>query len=395
MTGKMTLQTSAVHASNRMQSAGVVNSIEPSSAFRYLDEGPQPYPRYFNTPNQQIVIDQICRLENADKGLVFSSGMAAITTTLLGLLNPGDHIVLQEALYGGTHSFVLKEFAKHGIEYTLAPCNAKALIGAIQENTRVVYAESPANPLMKVIDLRRLADGIRSHPIVSVVDNTFASPVNQNPIELGMDVCIHSGTKYLSGHSDLSFGAVVGNDDSIAKIYEKAILLGGNLNPLSLYLIERSIKTLFVRVRQQNDNALRIAQALERHKLITSVNYPGLASHPDHDIAKTQMKGFGGMMSFELADCVKPKSFFQALNLISPAMSLGGVESTITIPAFTSHKPIPKEAREQAGISDQLVRFSVGIESSDDLLADLLQALDKVSGDNDTASCQTNRAEHA
>jgi len=394
MTGKMTIQTSAVHASNRMQSAGVVNSIEPSSAFRYLDEGPQPYPRYFNTPNQKIVIDQICKLENAEKGLVFSSGMAAITTTLLGLLNPGDHIVLQEALYGGTHSFVLKQFAKLGIEYTLAQCNAEALIDAIQENTRVVYAESPANPLMNVIDLKQLASGVQSKNIVSVVDNTFASPVNQNPINMGIDLCIHSGTKYLSGHSDLSFGAVVGSTASISKIYEQAILLGGNLNPFSLYLIERSIKTLFVRVRQQNENALRIAGGLESHELITKVNYPGLASHPEHDIAKTQMRGFGGMMSFELANCVRPKAFFEALNLITPAMSLGGIESTITIPAVTSHKPIPKEAREQAGISDQLVRLSVGIESAEELLADLEQALHIVSDGDHAAVCQTKRIEH-
>ena len=298
-----------------------------------------------------------------------------------------------EALYGGTHSFVLKEFAKRNIEYTLAPCNSTTLIDAIQNNTRVVYAESPANPLMKVIDLRRLADGLRSKNIVSVVDNTFASPVNQNPINFGIDLCIHSGTKYLSGHSDLSFGTVVGDDESIERIYQQAILLGGNLNPFSLYLIERSIKTLFLRVRQQNENALRIAKVLEAHDLITKVNYPGLESHPEHDIAKNQMAGFGGMMSFELKCGISPKSFFEALNLIAPAMSLGGVESTITIPAVTSHKPIPKEAREKAGITDQLVRLSVGIESTEDLLADLEQALRRVSPDA-APSYPTKRGEH-
>ena len=368
-------QTLTVHAGNQAGSAGIVNSIQPSSAFRYIDDGPQPYPRYFNTPNQQIVIDQICRLEGAETGLVFSSGMSAITTTFLGLLSPGDHVVLQKALYGGTHSFALNEFVKHGVEFTLVDCEAISLIDAVRKNTRIVYVETPANPLMEIVDLKTIASHLRDSNIITVADNTFASPINQNPIEMGIDVVIHSGTKYLGGHSDLSFGAVVGSSETIEQIYRKAILLGGNLNPLSLYLIERSIRTLFIRVQQQNANALKIAEELEEHELINRVHYPGLTSHPNHEIAIKQMAGFGGMLSFELDRSVHVRTFLKSLQLVAPAMSLGGIESTVTLPTATSHKPIPRPLREQAGIKDNLVRMSVGIEAAEDLVADLRQAL--------------------
>lgn len=369
-------ETKAVHSSNGSTRGGVVSAVEPSSAYRYIDEGAQPYPRYFNTPNQQIVIDHLCQLESAQSGLVFSSGMAAITTTLRALLNRGDHVVLQRALYGGTQSFVLKEFETLGIEYTIADSDAESLVAAIQPHTRVVYAETPANPLMEVIDLAELASNIATKPIVSIVDSTFASPVNQNPIELGIDMVIHSGTKYLGGHSDLSFGAVVGSTKHMAPIYEKAILYGGNLNPFSLYLIERSMKTLFVRVEKQNQNAMELAQFLEGHDLVDSVFYPGLASHPGHAIASQQMRGFGGMLSFRLATGIQGKDLLQNLSLITPAMSLGGVETTVTLPTYTSHKPVPKAEREAAGITEQLVRMSVGIESKDDLIADLEHAFE-------------------
>ena len=376
---KMTKETLAVHANHGSSSGGVVSAVEPSSSFRYLDEGPQPYPRYFNTPNQKIVVDQLCQLESAAAGLVFSSGMAAISTAFRGLLSKGDHVVLQKALYGGTQSFVLKEFDALGVEYSLADCEAAAMADAIKPNTRMVYAETPANPLMQVVDLRELATRTEPHSIVSVVDNTFASPVNQNPIELGIDVVIHSGTKYLGGHSDLSFGAVVGGNEHIEQVYEKAILYGGNLNPMSLYLIERSIKTLFVRVAKQNENAMEIARFLDGHLQIENVYYPGLENHPGHSIARKQMSGYGGMLSFRLKDEIDAKTFSQQLNLITPAMSLGGLDTTVTIPSFTSHKPVPKADREAAGINLQLVRLSAGVEASADLVADLSQAFKQLS----------------
>ncbi|MFK7735036.1 MAG: PLP-dependent aspartate aminotransferase family protein [Pirellulaceae bacterium] len=372
---QLSKETRAVHSSNGSPLGGVVSAVEPSSAFRYIDEGPQPYPRYFNTPNQEIVINQLCQLENAQSGLVFSSGMAAISTMLRGLLARGEHVVLQEALYGGTQAFVLKEFETLGIDYTLAKCDSASLAAAVQPNTRVVYTETPANPLMEIVDLVDLASRISDLPVISVVDNTFASPVNQNPIELGIDMVVHSGTKYLGGHNDLSFGAVLGSTKQLEKVYEKAILYGGNLNSFSLYLIERSMKTLFVRVEKQNQNAMEIANFLSNHEFVEAVFYPGLEGSPGHDIASAQMRGFGGMLAFRLAANLSGKDFLQKLKLITPAMSLGGVDTTVTMPTFTSHKAVPREVREAAGITEQLVRMSVGIESVCDLIADLEQAL--------------------
>ena len=316
--------------------------------------------------------------------------MAAISTTLMSLLSPGDHVVFQEAIYGGTQSLILKEFQRLGIDYSFVPCTAESLVDAVQANTRVVYAETPANPLMQIVDLQRLSDLLTSKDVITVVDNTFASPINQNPIELGIQMVLHSGTKYLGGHSDLTFGAVVGRSDLVDRVYEKAVLYGGNLNSLSIYLIQRSIKTLEVRVSRQNENALQLAEFLQRHALIEKVFYPGLASHPGHEIARSQMRGFGGMMSFELSHRVQPREFLEHLELIAPAVSLGGIESTATLPAYTSHKPVPKDVRERAGITDRMVRLSVGIESADDLVRDLDQALTMFAPCNSGAQLQTN-----
>ena len=260
--------------------------------------------------------------------------MAAISTTLMSLLSPGDHVVIQEAIYGGTQSLILKEFQRLGIEYSFVPCTAEALVDAVKSNTKVVYTETPANPLMQIVDLRRLSELLKSKEVITVVDNTFATPINQNPIELGIQLVLHSGTKYLGGHSDLTFGAVAGRSDLIDRVYQRAVLYGGNLNSLSIYLIQRSIKTLEVRVNRQNENALKLAEYLQDHALIERVFYPGLNGHPGHAIARDQMRGFGGMMSFELSTQVPPREFLERLELIAPAVSLGGVESTATLPAF-------------------------------------------------------------
>ncbi|MEM8735088.1 MAG: aminotransferase class I/II-fold pyridoxal phosphate-dependent enzyme [Planctomycetota bacterium] len=373
----MHIQTLAVHAGKQQNSIGVVTPIEPTSAFHYFEEPEQLYPRYFNTPNQKIVAQQVADLEGAEAGMVFSSGMAAISTTLLSFLSAGDHVVLQKALYGGTHAFVSKAFAGSGIEYTLADNDAESILTATQPNTKVIYVETPANPLLEVIDLRRLGSFSKPQGILTIVDSTFASPICQNPIELGIDLVVHSGTKYLGGHSDLSFGAVAGSQEQMERIWDKAILFGGSVNALTCYLIERSLKTLGLRVRQQSENALEIARYLSSKADITQVNYPGLASHPNHELAVEQMSGFGGMLSFCPPSHVSPQAFLKALKLIAPAMSLGGVESTVTIPALTSHKPMPARQRQEIGIEDHLVRLSVGIESAEDLILDLEQAFDR------------------
>ena len=367
--------TISVHAGKSNDSAGVVNRIEPSSAFRYIDEEVQPYPRYFNTPNQKIIIEKLCELESAPAGLIFSSGMAAISTTLFSLLERGDHIVLQGALYGGTHSLVVEEFARAGITYSFTACDADSLITAIRPDTKSVYIETPSNPLLDIVDMAAVATKARSLGILTIVDNTFPSPINQNPIEHGADVVIHSGTKYLGGHSDLCFGAVVSSGQLIERIRRKAVLFGGSINAQTCYLIERSIKTLAVRVQRQSENALQVAEHLFQHPKVEEVYYPGLTSHPGHKIAQRQMAQFGGMLSFRLMDEISPKAFLQRLQTITPAMSLGGVESTATIPAYTSHKAMPAAEREKLGISEQLIRLSIGIESHRDLTQDLEQAL--------------------
>ncbi|MEM0926467.1 MAG: aminotransferase class I/II-fold pyridoxal phosphate-dependent enzyme [Planctomycetota bacterium] len=374
-TEKQEIESICVHAGRRDGNAGVVNAVQPSTAYQYLDEGEQPYPRYFNTPNQEIVVEKLCSLENASAGAIFASGMSAISTTLLTLARTGDHVVFQRSLYGGTYAFATKEYRHSGVDVTFADCEVSSIVDAIRPNTKLIYVETPANPLLDVVDLKRLTEAAKARGVITIADNTFATPINQNPLKLGVDVVIHSGTKYLGGHSDLCFGAVLSREELMQPIREKALLLGGNVNALTCYLAERSLKTLAIRVRQQNRNALRVAEFLEAHALVKRVDYPGLPTHPRHDVAASQMSGFGGMLSFELVDSVCPKTLVRTLRLITPAMSLGGVESTATIPYETSHKPIPVEERLELGVTDKLIRLSIGIEAEEDLVADLDQAL--------------------
>lgn len=382
--------TDCVHAGQRRDNLGVVNAIEPSSAYQYIDGsdgGDQFYPRYFNTPNQQYIIEKVAALECAETGVIFGSGMAAIGTTLLAMLKTGDHAVLLENIYGGTLSFVDSEFPEFGIEYDVAGPSVDQLMASVKPNTRVIFLETPANPLMQVVDLVELAKAAAAKNIITIVDNTFASPINQNPIALGIDLVVHSGTKYLGGHSDLSFGAVVGQSETIERIRKKAVNYGGNLNAMTCYLIERSIKTLDVRVQRQNTNAMAVASFLDQHSGVDQVYYPGLANHPGHDIAASQMSGFGGMMAFDLAGQACPKSFLNELSVITPAMSLGGVESTVTMPIYTSHKPISPEERKRLGIGDRLVRLSVGIEGAEDIVSDLENALTAFSKQSTPEKC--------
>ena len=370
--------TACVHSGNYIDPStrGSVTPIFPGTSYAYLDTEQKSYPRYFNIPNQKAVIQKVCALESAEEGMLFGSGMAAISTTLLSLLAPGDHVVLQQGLYGGTTQFARTELVKWGVAYTFTEGNRREDFEAvIQDNTRMIFIETPSNPLLTVVDISAIAHLAEERGLLTVIDNTFASPINQNPILLGIDIVLHSATKYLGGHSDICAGVVLGAKEHISQIESAAKSLGGSMNAQTASLLERSIKTLHLRVERQNENAQAIAEFLHSHPEISQVNYPGLPSHPDHGIASQQMRGFGGMLSFELADHLDPVKFQQELRLILPSMSLGSVESTICSPYLTSHAYFGPEIRKQQGISDNLLRLSVGIEDAEDLMADIRAAM--------------------
>lgn len=374
----MKKQTQCVHSGNYFDpvTGGINTPIFTSSVFTYLDSDKQPYPRYFNTPNQEAVVKKLCALEQAEDGILFSSGMAAISTAILSLVGSGDHIILQDELYGGTHALAIHQFDRLGIRYTFVPKETTAIEQAISEDTRLIFIETPTNPVLGIVDIEQVAALGRKHSITTMIDNTFASPINQNPLAFGIDIVIHSGTKYIGGHSDLCCGAVLTSEALAEQIRMTAMDLGGSVNGTTCALIERSLKTLHLRVSKQSENALTVAQRLADHPLINQVFYPGLADHPGHETAARQMRGFGGMVSFTLAaEAGSSVEFLKKLELVVPALSLGGIESTICAPAQTSHKKMSREAREQIGVTDRLMRLSVGIEHPDDLLADLFQAL--------------------
>lgn len=355
---------------------GLVTPVYPSSAYDYEDLPATLYPRYFNTPNQKAVAEKIAALENAEDGVVFSSGMAAIMTSLLAVLQRGDHAVFQSNLYGGTHYAIVTEFPQYGIDYTLVDASIpENFEKAIRPETKVIFIETPSNPTLKITDIKAVAEIAKRHNIVTIIDNTFASPVNQNPIDFGIDIVTHSGTKYIGGHSDISCGVAVASNVNVEKIRKKAINTGGPLDAHTCWLVERSLKTLVLRVRQQNYNALTIAEYLKTDSRIGKVYYPGLADHPGHALAKAQMPGgFGGMLSFEVKK--DATEFTNRLKLIKRAVSLGGVESTITSPVKTSHAKVSVADRAAMGVTDNLLRFSVGIEDAQDLVNDIKQALD-------------------
>ena len=374
----MQKNTQCVHSGSRVDPAtgGLNTPIFPSSAFRYVDMPENIYPRYFNTPNQRAVVDKLCALEGAEDGILFSSGMAAVSSVMLAFLSSGDHAVIQRDIYGGTHHFITADFARFRIEYSFVSNRPEDIEAAVRPNTRLIYIESPSNPLLMITDIQAAAGIGRSRGIVTAIDNTFASPINQNPLALGMDTVIHSGTKYIGGHSDLCCGAVLGSAVHIATVRNTAVNLGGSLNALTCYLLERSLKTLSLRVERHNSNAMAIAEFLARHPAVRRVNYPGLETHPDYSVARRQMWGFGGMLSFEVDERkVTADHFLRRLKLVTPALSLGGVETIICAPAATSHVKLTAAERAQLGISDGLLRLSVGTEDADDITADIAQAL--------------------
>ena len=355
---------------------GAISPIYMSTSYQFDEVDIKRYPRYFNTPNQEFLSKKIAALEHAEAGLIFGSGMAAISTTFLAFLKAGDHIVLQNTLYGGTSNFVREEFPKYGIEFTFT--NGLAISDfedVIQSNTKLIHIETPSNPLMTITDMKMVADLAKSKGIVTTIDNTFASPVNQNPIDFGIDIVIHSATKYLGGHSDILAGAVACSQEYMDKIWNVAKNLGGSLSDFMVWMLERSIKTLVVRVKEQNRNAKKMARFLVKHDDVKTVFYPGLKNHPDYELAKKQMKGFGGMLSFELKEELDASIFLKSLKLIKSSMSLAGVESTMLLPSETSHALLSQEERDTVGISNNLIRFSVGIESPRDIKDDIEQAI--------------------
>lgn len=334
------------------------------------------YTRYGN-PTHTVAESAIAELEGTDAALLFASGMCAVTTTVLGLLKSGDHIVAQRDIYGGVTKFFTQWLPKLGIEVTLVDTNDyEQHVRAIRANTKMLYLESPTNPVARVIDLKKVAGIAKQHNLISMIDSTFATPINQRPAEYGIDLVMHSGTKYFGGHSDLIAGIVAGRQDLIDQIHETRTTLGGSMDPHAAWLLLRGIKTLAVRVQRQNENALKIAQFLAQHPKVRRVFYPFLEGNPQRALAMEQMSGGGGVLSFEVDGTGDDaRRLAESLRLFTLAASLGGVDSLVTIPVLTSHAMISAEERRKMGVTEQMIRLSVGIESADDLIADLDRGL--------------------
>ncbi len=337
------------------------------------------YGRYGN-PTVAACEAKLAALDHGDDAILFASGMNAVTTILLAMLPAGAHIVIGDDCYRRTRQFCLTFLKKFGITTTVVPMgDFAALEAAIQPNTRLIVSESPTNPYLRVVDLVRLAEIAKRHGVKTLIDSTFATPVNQCPLDFGIDLVVHSATKYLSGHNDILAGVVVGKAGLIDSLRQSLGVLGGIADPHAASLLLRGLKTLALRVARQNENGQRIAEFLESHPKVRRVWYPGLPSHPDYATARAQMLGFGGVVSFEIDGTLEDGSrFIDALEIPIIAPSLGGVESLIEQPALMSYYELSTEERLAVGIKDNLVRFAIGVEDADDLLADLAQALDRL-----------------
>ena len=357
---------------------GAVSPLYLSTSYEFIDKDSKRYPRYFNTPNQEFLSKKIAALEKSESAMIFSSGMAAISNVMLMVLKKGDHAIIQNDIYGGTRNFIESHFKSYGIEYTFTKdLNIKSFRECIKKNTKLIYIETPSNPMLKLVDIFSISQLAKSQGILTAIDNTFATPIVQTPITLGIDIVIHSATKYFGGHSDITAGAVASSKLIIDKLWLLAKDFGGSLSDFSVWMLERSMKTLSLRVKAQQRNAKKMARFLDNHSAVLNVYYPGLKSHPNHDLAKIQMKGFGAMLSFELTQQYNVLTFLKSLKLIKPSMSLAGVESTMILPSKTSHALLSDTDRNAQGISEQLIRFSTGIESKKDLIYDIEQAIIK------------------
>ena len=361
---------------NDEQFGGSVSPIYPGTSYEYIDKEIDRYPRYSSTPNQEFLSKKIAALEGTEDAMIFGSGMAAISTSLLAFLNSGDHIILQNDIYGGTRNLVEAQFSRYGIEYSFTEgLEVECFEKKIRKNTKAIYIETPSNPLLKIVDIKKVADLSKANGLISFIDNTFATPLIQRPHSLGIDIILQSATKYFGGHSDICAGAIAASSEYKEIIWDLSKNIGGSLSDYTAWLLERSMKTLSVRFFAQQKNAVELADYLKDCQYIDKIYYPGLSSHPGHDIAKKQMDGFGAVISFELNKKIDPNSFLKSLNMINPSMSFAGVESTMLSPAETSHYLLTPEDRLSQGITDNLIRFSVGIEDVPDVVDDFEQAL--------------------
>jgi len=389
--GKRRSETAAVRGASDLEKRNgpVAPEIYQTSTFEVTDNEEQIrvtttdryYTRWGN-PTITLAEQTVGALEGTEAALVFASGMGAITTTILSLLRARDHIVAQREVYGGIAKFFSEWLPKLGIETTFVDTTEyEQHARAIRPNTKLLYLESPTNPALRVVDMKRTSALAKQRGLISLIDSTFGTPINQHPAEYGIDLVMHSGTKYLSGHADLTCGVVCGRRELIDEIGETRKTLGNCMDPHAAWLLIRGLKTLAVRVARQNENALRVAEFLEQHAKVRRVHYPFLKSHPQYAIAREEMSGGSGMVTFEVegtGDDARRVS--EAMRLFTLATSLGGVESLVSIPVLTSHAMISAELREKMGVTEQMVRLSVGIESAEDLIEDLERALETVSG---------------
>jgi len=382
-------QTNAVHAGEGNKhgvGAGVGTPIARTSTFTFSSteemklwaEGKSKayiYTRYGN-PTLAIAEQKIAALEGAEAAVVTASGMAAISHTLLGALKCGDELISTAQLYGGTYRLMRDVFSDLGIKVHHVGTDLAGIEKLVNSRTRVLYVESPTNPTVRLVDVEKAAQFAKKHKLISIIDNTFATPVLQQPIKLGYDMVVHSATKALAGHSDVIAGVALGNKKWMDRVQHMVIYLGGSMDPEAAYLLNRGIKTLGLRVRKQCENAMGVAKFLEKHPKVARVFYPGLPSHPDHKLAKRQMRGFGSMLAFDLKGGLPAaRRVCDRVQLFLLAASLGGVESLVVLPAYTSHYDMSEEELTRGGVTPGMVRVSIGIEDAEDLIADLQQAL--------------------
>jgi len=387
---KKGLSTRCVDSGERKGVLGSVNTpIFQTSTFFYptedeatwrgeLPPGTYIYSRHGN-PTIQAAEEKIAALEGAEKALVFASGQAATSAAVLSLLSKGDRLVSMEDIYGGTYNLFKNDLTRFGVEVNFVPSvRTDDIVAALKPGTKMLWLETPTNPLLKLVDIKAVCEEARRMGVITIVDSTFASPINMNPLELGADIVMHSCTKYLNGHSDLLAGALAGRADLMHEVWKRRVTMGGVIDPLGAFLLLRGMKTLAVRMRQHNENGMMVATHLQAHPRVQWVHYPGLPSHPQYDLATRSLRGFGGMVSFEVKGGIRSaENIMKAFKLINRASSLGGVESLASMPLNTSHIAFSPEERRRLGIADSLIRLSVGIEDAQDLMDDLDQALDQ------------------
>jgi methionine-gamma-lyase len=383
-------QTTAIHGGEPVRhgvNGPIVTEIIRSSTFTFSSteemklwaEGKSNayiYTRYGN-PTLSVAEKKIAALEGAEAAVVTSSGMAAISSALLATLKAGDELISTAQLYGGTYRLMRDVFPNMGITVRHVGADLAGIDNLVTPRTKVLYVETPTNPTLRLVDIHKAVAFAKKHKLVSIIDNTFATPVLQNPIALGYDIVVHSATKALAGHSDIIAGVAVGNSNWMKRVRRMIIYLGGSMDPGAAYLLIRGIKTLGVRIERQRENAIAVAKFLERHSKVARVHYPGLQSHPDHKLAKKQMRGFGSMLAFDMKGGLPAaRHFCDRVELFLLAASLGGVESLVILPIYSSHYNMSKEELQRAGVSPGTVRVSIGLEDKADLIADLKQALD-------------------